>query len=103
MTHFPPMNLFIQHICECLVSFKTVCVGNITGALLPCKCYRTGRKQMILMETHKYKIMNCGKCFGGNPKSAVRGNKTERVVRGGLAEEVTIKPNSALDSALRRN
>lgn len=58
---------------------------------------------MIQMETHKCKIMNCGKCFGENPKSAVMENKTEMVVRGGLAEEVTIKPCTVLDSDLRRN
>lgn len=47
--------------------------------------------------------MNCGKCFGGNPKSVVMENKTERVVRGGLTGEVTIKPSTVLDSDLRRN
>lgn len=47
--------------------------------------------------------MNCGKCFGENPKRAVMENKTEMVVRGGLAEEVTIKPCTVLDSDLRRN
>lgn len=58
---------------------------------------------MIQMETHECKIMNCGKCFGGNPKSAVMENKTQRVASGSLAEEVTTKPSTVLDSALRRN
>lgn len=47
--------------------------------------------------------MPCDKCFGGNEKGAVTGNKNGRLVREDVSEEVAIKPGILPETELGRN